>query len=154
MQQIYKHIYIYIFITWIPSNTFFNFSIGNSLWSVFLWEVQDHCSENKMTLPNLATVFSPSILIPKVRLRSLSLPFQLCCATRPSHLLVPSRISQIFLCWWKARRQSTPSLWCLWAVPQRSLLGCHRSWALGDVRMHSGALSLLSLSTTISYSSC
>lgn len=32
---------------------------------VFLWEVQDHSAVNKMTLPNLATVFAPSILIPR-----------------------------------------------------------------------------------------
>lgn len=32
----------------------------------FLDEVQSHCSENKMSVQNLATVFGPNILRPKM----------------------------------------------------------------------------------------
>lgn len=34
--------------------------------SRFLDEVQSHCNENKMSVQNLATVFGPNILRPKM----------------------------------------------------------------------------------------
>lgn len=72
---------LYLYLTTISSSTYASKSSGLFMSSVlmfklwflalitfcrFLDEVQSHCSENKMSVQNLATVFGPNILRPKM----------------------------------------------------------------------------------------
>lgn len=55
------------FLTTVPKWKTYMYHVSNCVFgSRFLDEVQSHCNENKMSVQNLATVFGPNILRPKM----------------------------------------------------------------------------------------